>query len=333
MKVLIRVTALVTALLAGGLGAAPAFAIGAQDQTASGTQAGGTIINSTQSLGQTFTAGKSGLLDRVTLNLQKSGTAGVLNVAIYTVVSGSLSGSALATQSVAETSVSAVMSTINVDFSSPATVIANTQYAIVVAAPNAQPYNMMNPMAPQGSYSWSNVGDPLSSETGFVSRTPWTIQANDFAFTTFVTAPQQPQTITWVPTNTNSTSRATSLTPDSVATTSGDGAITYVVQDAGTTGCALSSTPPAFTFTSHGTCVIRATAASTAGYTAADQDVTFTITESLATPVVAESAVTGLAETGTDSQANWMPGFVSVGMVLLIVGRVVSHTRHRRRAD
>ena len=330
MKSPARAVLATLAFIATSLIALPAHAVGTQDQVAAGVAQGSTVINSTQALGQTFTAGRSGSLDRIAVDIQKNGSPGILNVAIFDVVSGSLSGSALATQSVADTGVSTTMSTISVDFASPATVVSGNQYAIVLVAPNAQSYNMMNPFAPTGSYAWSNVGNPLASETGFVSRTPWQVLSNDFAFITYVTPAQQAQTITWAPTNMSATTNATTLTPNTLATTNGDGAITYTVQDAGTTGCTLSNTPPSISFTSTGTCVIRANAAATAGYTAASLDVTFTISESLITPVVANSSLTTLADTGASSHLNWSLPLIGMGFVLAAVG-VLSLRMARQR--
>jgi hypothetical protein len=62
------------------------------------------------------------------------------------------------------------------------------------------------------------------------------------------------------------------------ASSSGDGAITYAVQSAGATGCTINSSTRVLTFTSAGSCVIRATAATTSNYLTGYIDATFTVT-------------------------------------------------------
>jgi hypothetical protein len=62
------------------------------------------------------------------------------------------------------------------------------------------------------------------------------------------------------------------------ASSSGDGAITYAMQSAGATGCTINSSERVLTFTSAGSCVIRATAATTSNYLTGYIDATFTVT-------------------------------------------------------
>lgn len=86
------------------------------------------------------------------------------------------------------------------------------------------------------------------------------------------------QTVTWSPSNTSATTNANSLTPNTSASSSGTGTISYSVVNAGTTGCSINnSLPPVISYTGQGDCVVRANAASNASYTAAYKDVTFTI--------------------------------------------------------
>lgn len=94
---------------------------------------------------------------------------------------------------------------------------------------------------------------------------------------TFVVTEPQSQTVTWLPTNTETLASASALTPNVGASTSGTGEITYAVQSDGGTGCVVNASSGALTFSSAGSCVVRATAASDDTYAAAWTDVTFTI--------------------------------------------------------
>ena len=85
------------------------------------------------------------------------------------------------------------------------------------------------------------------------------------------------QTVTWSPT----TALTTAQSPNTplVASSSGDGAITYAVQSAGATGCAINSSSRQLTFSAAGSCVVRATAATTSNYLTGYIDATFTVTD------------------------------------------------------
>jgi hypothetical protein len=90
-------------------------------------------------------------------------------------------------------------------------------------------------------------------------------------------APIEDQVVTWNPTNTSFSAPDTELTPSASATSSGTGAISYSVVDAGTTGCTVDANSGVITRTSIGDCVVRATAAAVDGsYNTAYTDVTFT---------------------------------------------------------
>lgn len=94
------------------------------------------------------------------------------------------------------------------------------------------------------------------------------------------------QTITWSPTTALDLS-ATPLTPSSLATTSGDGTISYAVTNQGATGCTVDSSTGVLTYSATGSCVVRATASQTSTYLSATADITFVISDStqLAPPV------------------------------------------------
>lgn len=89
------------------------------------------------------------------------------------------------------------------------------------------------------------------------------------------------QLVSWDPTNTSVAVGSKSVTPNTAATSSGDGEITYSIQDGGKTGCSISDAkPPVISFTSAGTCVVRATAAATESYESGYKDVSFVFEES-----------------------------------------------------
>ena len=124
-----------------------------------------------------------------------------------------------------------------------------------------------------GVITYSAIGDcvvrasftPTNSATSFPASKDVTFNISRAA-----------QTLTWAPA-TALLLTASPATPSALATTSGDGAITYSVNNAGATGCTVDSTTAVLTFTAVGDCVVRATAAQTATYSLATKDVTFRI--------------------------------------------------------
>ena len=331
MKSPARAVLATLAFIATSLIALPAHAVGAQDQVVTGTSNQYMILSSSVSLGQSFTSGLTGNLDRVTIDLFKSGSPGNIVASIYQASNGTPSGAALASQSINSSAVGTSVSAISIDFSSPAFVTAGVQYILALEAFNTSPASYMMGI-PASEYTWRAEPSALSGGEALTNQySVWSrYSSTDFRFSTYVSPAQQAQTITWAPTNTSATTNATTLTPNTLATTNGDGAITYTVQDAGTTGCTLSNTPPSISFTSTGTCVIRANAAATAGYTAASLDVTFTISESLITPVVANSSLTTLADTGASSHLNWSLPLIGMGFVLAVVGVLILRIARQR---
>ena len=101
------------------------------------------------------------------------------------------------------------------------------------------------------------------------------------------------QTVTWSPTTALTTIQ--SPTTPLAASSSGNGAISYAVTLAGTTGCAINSSTRVLTFSAAGSCVVRATAAATSAYSTSSIDATFVIT--LAAPG-APLQPTGVAGSG-----------------------------------
>lgn len=126
-----------------------------------------------------------------------------------------------------------------------------------------------------GALSYTGVGICVVRATAAaVSGSPGYYSASkDVTFTITRSA----QTVSWSPTTGLLTSN-TPASPSVAATTSGDGAITYTLVG-GTSNCSVNSSTGAITVTTVGTCVIRATAAQTANFTAAFADVTFNVSE------------------------------------------------------
>ena len=100
------------------------------------------------------------------------------------------------------------------------------------------------------------------------------------------------QTVTWSPT----TALTTAQSPNTplAASSSGDGAITYGVQSAGATGCTINSSTRVLSFTAAGSCVVRATAATTSNFLTGYIDATFTVTAA----TCATGGVCALGNTG-----------------------------------
>jgi hypothetical protein len=170
----------------------PAFATGTVDQAVTGTSTNTFIINTTQSQGQVFTAGRSGVLDRVTVDLYKDGNVGIYYVEIYATSNGLPTGSALATEAKSESTLTTSPASVIVDFSSPISVVSGTQYALVVRAPNVtQQYNPMMQGFSSSYLNWRAEPDQLSSDPQltFSSGTWSSSNLFDARFATYVTSP------------------------------------------------------------------------------------------------------------------------------------------------
>jgi Ca2+-binding RTX toxin-like protein len=172
-------SAAVAALMLGAAASASAGTLD-QQQTDGSANPGG--IGATQSLAQTFTAGLSGALDQVDLDLSKTGApTDPLFVEIRGVSGGVPGATVLAGQSVPPSSVSPVETFVAISFASPAAVVAGTQYAIVVSSSAAG----------GNGYGWRNgSGDTYAAGipcfTGGPPSGTWTCISTDFAFKTYV---------------------------------------------------------------------------------------------------------------------------------------------------
>ena len=106
------------------------------------------------------------------------------------------------------------------------------------------------------------------------------------------------QTVTWSP-NTSLSVGSSPRTPSSLASTSGNGAITYSVVSAGATGCSVASVTGVITYSAAGNCTIRATASATSSYLVGTTDITFVISAPAPTTTTAAPTTTTAAPTTT----------------------------------
>ena len=142
-------------------------------------------VYSGQSTGQTFTAGLSGELTSVTIFLKNGGAATEdLSVAISAVSGGLPSGTALATQSIANAGVPATEGAVKVTFEAPATVVAGTEYAILVSSPANASGDEHFEMFYITAEDYADGAALEDDGTG----TNWATQSYDFSFETVVTA-------------------------------------------------------------------------------------------------------------------------------------------------
>ena len=186
-------------------------------------------------------------------------------------------------------------------------------------------------VSPKGENSWTlattspnvtNSALNATTVTGLSAATEYDFRVTPkFASGDGVTSPTvtvktalPAQTVTWSPGNNSALASASSLTPDSLASSSGDGAITYSVHDSGTSGCSVNSTTAELSFSSPGTCVVRATAAETSNYLESYVDVSFSILSSATAVTLDLQAAIGeevagselsYTATGLQSETSW----------------------------
>ncbi len=86
--------------------------------------------------GQSFTAGLTGRLTQIDVQVSRSGSSGPLTVGVYATSGGLPTGSALASQTIPQADLPTLAEWFSVMFSSPANVVAGTQYAFALQAPS-----------------------------------------------------------------------------------------------------------------------------------------------------------------------------------------------------
>lgn len=146
-------------------------------------------IVSTQSGAQTFTAGRTGLLDQVDLNLAKGGSPGNLTVELRDVAAGVPGAQVLAAASVPASGVplTAAHAFVAIPFPVPGSVTAGTQYAIVAyTAASGSDFYYWWDGGPPSPYAGGMEFVPVSSPP----VAPWNpFPTLDFAFKTYVAPP------------------------------------------------------------------------------------------------------------------------------------------------
>jgi hypothetical protein len=163
---------------------------GTLDQQQIDGSGGNSAIFSGQSDAQTFTAGLSGGVDQVDLQLQAPLTpTAPLTVEIRDVSGGSPGSMVLASQSVLGSSVPVSPAFVSIHFATPAPVVAGTQYAIVAYSSTIS----------TNGYGWAyspNGANPYAGGEGFYTATSppsgaWTplFGMADLAFKTYVVVP------------------------------------------------------------------------------------------------------------------------------------------------
>jgi hypothetical protein len=148
-------------------------------------------IASSQSGAQGFTAGRTGLLDQVDLDLQKSNSPPVLTVELRDISAGIPGNQVLATGTVQAASVPTSVGFVPVVFPTPAQVVTGNQYAIVISTAASG----------SNSYLWADKGpDVYAGGIESLDSPPgsgWLAQPNyDFAFKTYVAPPSSAPALT-----------------------------------------------------------------------------------------------------------------------------------------
>ena len=122
-----------------------------------------------------------------------------------------------------------------------------------------------------------------------------------------LTIGQATQTVTWSPTTAITASTSDTFTPSAAASTSGNGAITYAVTSAGTTGCTIpTNTSDVVDYTTAGTCQVTATAAATTDYSSGSTAVSFVI--SLASQTASFYTTSGYTTPTTSESTTYSSG-------------------------
>jgi hypothetical protein len=173
---------------------APGAALaGTLDQQQTDGSGGNSAIFSGQSDAQTFTAGLSGGVDRVDLQLETVATpTAPLTVEIRNVSGGMPGTTVLASQSVPGSSVPGTLAFVPINFATSAPVVAGTQYAIVAysSTSNGSPYGWA--FTPNGASLYTGGAGfytLTSPPSGAWSPLNGMLADADLAFKTYVVVP------------------------------------------------------------------------------------------------------------------------------------------------
>lgn len=148
-------------------------------------------VSSSQSMGQSFTAGLSGPLSRIAVGITRSGTVTQITAEIYATNAGNATGSPLASAFIDSTTVPTVSGgALTVfDFASPASVVTGSQYVIVLTTPDAMNFDMDTYAEVGGDYRWYGGIGGYSGGTGISNPITSPSSINyDLVFQTYVDA-------------------------------------------------------------------------------------------------------------------------------------------------
>jgi uncharacterized repeat protein (TIGR01451 family) len=170
------------------VGAGSASATGALDQRNPGPANGSAACDGACSWAQTFTAGVTGSLDTVQLEIKATGAGGDLLVSIEGTDSTGVpnDASVIATQTIPQADVSGAEGNVQtIVFDHPAAVSAGTKYALVVRENSLTSFD----------YELGTTDDTYAGgQICFSGPGPWNCSAfsGDLVFATYVTAPPPP---------------------------------------------------------------------------------------------------------------------------------------------
>lgn len=200
-KSLISILTIALAVFLGIFPAVSASAVGTLDQQATGTSTRWYYNMNNIAVGQVFTAGITGQLDRISidaLSFQSATTAPLVATIFAVDGSGFPTGSALASSSVSHTAIPGTVTTVAFDFTSPASVSAGTAYAIVFTTTGSGEYHFENATTvPAGAKGIK----PGSGNVGWQNYVDSGVSPNQtsFRFATYVTPTVAPSASTSAP--------------------------------------------------------------------------------------------------------------------------------------
>lgn len=168
------------------LTASPAQASATADQSIGATPPYDSYswLHSSQGLGQSITAGLSGPLTSITVFLKDGGsaTAGI-TVTVKAAAAGLPTGAALATQTIPDSDVPLSVGAVSVSFTSPPTITAGLQYAILLTTTASSSGNQ--------HYEWYyKTSTVYTGGTGLDDRGvggAWRVLSGDYSLITYVT--------------------------------------------------------------------------------------------------------------------------------------------------
>lgn len=119
---------------------------------------------------------------------------------------------------------------------------------------------------------WNTLQD--ANGTWFADEESYSFSSSMSLYAQWITT----SSVSWTPDTSRVLATVGTITPSAGATSSGNGAISYAVLPASTSDCAVNASTGVITFTTAGSCIVRASSALTRAFYSSSRDVTFTIT-------------------------------------------------------